>query len=273
MKNSKVFVILTVLLSIITGTSASHLQAASPKGKPVRLMSYNIRNGNGMDNRRDLQRIAEVMSRHHPDVVAVQEVDSMTHRSGKTDVLQVLARHTGLHATYSPAISYDGGKYGIGVLSREVPASVRRIPLPGSEERRTLLRVEFKEFVLLATHLSLTAKDRKSSCDIILCEAEQSTKPVLLAGDMNALPDDDSLKPLQRLFTLLSDSTWTTCGNSCIDHIYLYTPEGTEGHSTDRMLVDDRISSDHAPIYVDVRLERLPSNLKRDAKETKHIHP
>ena len=48
----------------------------------LRLMSYNIRHGAGLDERLDFDRIAEVINREHPDVVALQEVDSVTQRIG-----------------------------------------------------------------------------------------------------------------------------------------------------------------------------------------------
>lgn len=53
----------------------------------LRLMSYNIRHGAGLDGRSDFERIAEVIKREHPDVVALQEVDSVTRRTGGRDFL------------------------------------------------------------------------------------------------------------------------------------------------------------------------------------------
>ncbi|EJX03797.1 metallophosphoesterase [gut metagenome] len=52
----------------------------------LRLMSYNIRNGKGMDNETNLDRIVDAINRCLPDVVALQEVDSVTGRSGGVDV-------------------------------------------------------------------------------------------------------------------------------------------------------------------------------------------
>ena len=57
----------------------------------LKLMSYNIRNAKGMDNVRNVQRIANVINNEAPDVVAVQELDSMTTRSNQTYVLAEVA--------------------------------------------------------------------------------------------------------------------------------------------------------------------------------------
>ncbi|HBK29320.1 MAG TPA: endonuclease, partial [Parabacteroides sp.] len=69
--------------------------------KGLRYMSYNIKNGCGMDNKTDYTRIASVIKQENPDVVAIQELDSVTKRSGQKYVLGELARLTGLHATYA----------------------------------------------------------------------------------------------------------------------------------------------------------------------------
>ena len=143
----------------------------------LKLMSYNIRNTKGMDNVRNVQRIANVINNEAPDVVAVQELDSMTTRSNQTYVLAEVAERTQMLANYAPAISFQGGKYGIGILSKEQPLSIRTFPLPGREEERMLMIAEFKDYLFACTHLSLTEEDRLASLDIIKNNASTSNKP------------------------------------------------------------------------------------------------
>lgn len=94
------------------------------------LMSYNVKNGTGMDGRRDYDRTARVIAEEKPDVVALQELDQGTIRSGGRDTLQELAARTTLTGTYAKAIDYSGGSYGVGILSREKPLSVKRFLYP-----------------------------------------------------------------------------------------------------------------------------------------------
>ena len=54
------------------------LHASSAHGDSLRIMSYNIHNGIGMDGKVDYARIANVISDVNPDVVALQELDSIT---------------------------------------------------------------------------------------------------------------------------------------------------------------------------------------------------
>ena len=60
----------------------------------VRLMTYNVRNAIGTDGVTDYGRVASVISHYDPDVVALQELDSMTRRSGGRDLLACLSAAT-----------------------------------------------------------------------------------------------------------------------------------------------------------------------------------
>jgi endonuclease/exonuclease/phosphatase family metal-dependent hydrolase len=120
----------------------------------IRILTYNIRNCTGMDGKTDFDRVADVINRINPQIVALQEVDSVTFRMNGADVLGVLAEKTNMFPSYGPAIDFQGGKYGNGVLSREKPLRSEYIPLPGRQERRSLLMVEFKDYIIYSTHLN-----------------------------------------------------------------------------------------------------------------------
>ena len=66
----------------------------------LKIMSYNVRNGKGMDGVHNLQRVADVINSAKADIVAVQELDSMTNRSGKKYVLGEIAALTNMHPEY-----------------------------------------------------------------------------------------------------------------------------------------------------------------------------
>ena len=133
----------------------------------LRVMSYNVRNGRGMDNKVDYPRIAEIIQKNAPDVVALQELDYKTSRSQGVDVLSEIASLSGMYPTYGAAIDFQGGKYGVGILSKEKPIRVETTPLPGREERRVLLCVELENYVVFCSHWSLTEEDRNSTVAII----------------------------------------------------------------------------------------------------------
>lgn len=231
----------------------------------LRLMSYNIRNGCDMAGKA-FQYAAQigVISRQRPDVVAVEEVDSATQRSAGRFPLGEYAAALGMHYEYSPAISYQGGKYGIGILSREKPLSVKRIALPGREEARTALIAEFPRYVFAAAHLSLTDADRLSSVEILRAQAEaHPDKPFFIAGDFNLTPASEAGKLLAKYFRVLTDAKKPTYPadkpNSTIDYIAVYSgPRAADVVGLSRGVVNAPTQSDHRPVVTAVRF-RTPA--------------
>lgn len=220
-------------------------------------MTYNVRNGSGMDGVKDFARTAAVINREKPDVVAVQELDSVTGRSQGTYVLGELAKLTDMHATYAPAIDYDGGKYGIGILSKETPKAVHRYALPGREEARTLLVVEFKQYVYACMHLSLTEEDRIASLSIIWEATSGFDKPVFIAGDWNDTPNSPFIQELQKDFRILSTTEKPTCPadepKECIDYIAVKKDCKPMFYSFSSNIVSAAVESDHRPVTVSLK--------------------
>ncbi len=254
MKHGILWVVIVVLFFPVGCISLKN--SSSGIVSTLRVASYNVRNGGGMDDVYDYRRTADVLLRIDPDVIAIQELDSATERSGGKDVLQELATRTRLHAVYAPAIAYKGGKYGIGVLSKEKPLSHRYLPLPGREEQRALLIVEFERYVFACTHLSLTEADRMASLAVIRGAATAVRKPFFLAGDMNAHPDSDFITTLQHDFVLLSDTAQHTFPankpNRTIDYIALLKNNGFSVETKKRYVEEEPAASDHRPVVVDL---------------------
>lgn len=223
----------------------------------LRLMTYNIRNGNGMDNVCNFQRIANVINNASPDVVAVQEVDSMTNRSGKKYVLGEVAERTQMHSYFAQAIDYDGGKYGIGLLTKQVPLRLQTLSLPGREEARALILAEFEDYIYCCVHLSLTEEDRMKSLEMIKTLAATSKKPFFLAGDMNAEPESEFIKGLQKEFQILSNLKQLTCPASnpdaTIDYIATLNKNATGFTVISAKVLNEPLASDHRPVVVELR--------------------
>ncbi len=223
-----------------------------------RIMSYNVRNALGMDNQRDYQRIADVILRVSPDVVAVQELDSVTERSQGVDALARLADLTKMYSVYGASIDYQGGKYGIGILSKEKPLSWERIPLPGSEEKRSLLMVELEKYIFCCTHFSLKEPDRLASVAIINDYVQKFGKPVFLAGDINATPDSPVLSAFQKTWKILSNPKQLTSPADkpvrTIDYIFGYTGKQDTCSVLQTRVLNEPVASDHLPLFADIRL-------------------
>ena len=223
----------------------------------LKLMSYNIKNANGMDNVCNFQRIANVINNASPDVVAIQEVDSMTNRSGQKYVLGEIAERTQMHGYFAPAIDYDGGKYGIGLLTKQVPLRLQTLPLPGREEARTLILAEFVDYIYCCTHMSLTEEDRMKSLELVKAFTSSSTKPLFLAGDMNAEPESGFIKELQKDFQILSNPKQHTFPapdpKETIDYIATLKQNAKGFAVISAKVINEPMASDHRPILVELR--------------------
>lgn len=238
--------------------------------RDIRLMSYNIRNCMGMDGITDYQRIANIIEKVAPDVLALQEVDSMTNRSNHHDVLVELAKRTAMYPIFAKAIDYDGGKYGIGLLSKEKPLRSCHLPLPGKEESRTMLVVEFERYVYCSVHLSLTKEDQMASLEVIKRTLSSFDKPVFIAGDMNATPESLFMQTFQKDFKILSTLKEYTCPadepQELIDYISVRSQDTARFYVRGSQVLPEAVASDHRPIIVDLMW-------KQPAKDIFHTEP
>ncbi|KFE58924.1 DUF4082 domain-containing protein [Hyalangium minutum] len=183
-------------------TPAESTQALTPGGG-LRLMTYNIKHGEVSS----LDAIANVIKGQGPDLVALQEVDSLTHRSGKVDQAARLGQLTGMYASFVPSLlSYDGGQYGLTLLSRYPIRSSTRIPLRSAAEQRilALYEVELDAQHILpvgVTHFgTVDATERLNQAADV--KAALTGKPwALLGGDFNASPSESGITSLLQLLT------------------------------------------------------------------------
>lgn len=172
------------------------------------VMSYNIRHGRGMDDVVDLDRIAAVIARQNPDVVALQEVDSYWQRSLCENQTRRLAEKLKMHYAWGPNVITRSnckhctvGLYGNAVLSKHPITKVRnhRLYQQADEEVRgcleTHIMINGKEIAFFATHLDATGPEeiRIEQSKQILDLIGRKDIPVILAGDINShvRPDPD----------------------------------------------------------------------------------
>lgn len=170
----------------------------------MRLLTYNIHGCIGRDGVEDADRVLEVIREANADVVALQEVydDDVEDRS----FLRGLEKLGFASVVYGETMRKAVGPYGNILMSREPVVECDRIDLShGEVEPRGAIRavVPWKEMhvEVLATHLGLSASERKVQMRYLL--AQNSTADIrVLMGDLNEWwPKSRNLKVLSKVFS------------------------------------------------------------------------
>ena len=267
MNDHRVFHFLTALLffGCCFFTGSSFLQAAEPS--KIRLVSYNIKHGRGMDNRVDLERIASVLRKLKPDLIALQEVDHTCTRSGKIDQAAVLGNLLGMHHRFGKFMDFQGGQYGLAILSRfPVQKSIRHQLAPGAEPRCALEIIVRPTTIgpllsFISIHNDWTREPfRIAQVNDLITGLRERKHPVILAGDFNAEPKAESLARLKASgFLILAkkkDAKTFPSPSPRIEIDYFMARGFSFGNPPLTVVHDERLASDHRPIAMDLTLPK-----------------
>ncbi len=230
----------------------------------LRVMAYNIHHAQPMgEDYIDLDGIARVIEQSGADLIALQEVDVDTERSGKGNQAEMLAQKLGMDFFFAKSIDYGGGDYGVAVLSRFPIIHQQIIPLPhvnqGAEQRVLgLVRVKLptgKEVSFASIHLDHKgdARDRLSQLSEVIRVTKEMDGPVILAGDFNALPGSATMERVFNHFNpTCGDCGHTYPANSpskTIDYIVYKDPANTL-RVLENTVIEEPKASDHRPVRI-----------------------
>ena len=231
-------------------------------------MTYNIHVGVGMDKKLDLKRIADVILKEKPDLVGLQEVDRGVTRTEGKDEIAELAKLTRMDYAFAHNLDYQGGQYGVAILSRFLIQKIdhQKYQNLREAERRGMLRVEVdvngRTINFVTTHLDYQYADGR------LFETEQLLKiladvksPLVIVGDFNDEPTGTSYQRMLNGF----DDGWISsrvkgAGLSYpadkpakrIDYVFL---RKTDGWRVKKTWIVETLASDHLPVVADLEMK------------------
>lgn len=225
----------------------------------VRIATWNIRGGVGLDGRFDLDRIVNLIKRAAPDIVALQEVDSRRGAGAAEHPFGFLCRALGAHSVEAKSIIGSDGDYGQILISRW-PLSgmkIHDISVPTREPRRAIeaqIHAPCGTLRLIATHLGLTFRERHNQTRTLVELARPSPLTTVMMGDFNDWLWRGSVQ--NAINRALPGRTWHRTFPSFLplirlDRIYCRPREALVRSWTDR---SGRIASDHLPLFADVKL-------------------
>jgi len=160
----------------------------------LRVMTYNIRHGQGMDDKISLERVAMNIVTAGADLCGIQEVDRYMPRSGLADQARRLAKLCGMHYVFASNLKLPFfATYGTAILSRWPIIYSHNYSLPGTGEPRGLLKTlilhRHQEINFFTTHLGLKEEERAEQAHLIKNIISECDKPVIFTGDLNDVTD------------------------------------------------------------------------------------
>lgn len=238
----------------------------------LRIVTYNIQ-----ALAQGARGVIETLARLDPDIVGLQEVDRNTERSGEVAQAQELADALKLHFEYGAAMPFDGGEFGLAILSRG-PLSqphIVRLPRFGQEEPRIAMlatcAISDGISVRLAnTHLAadwranhpqkLRAAQAGRLVEVLAEEAATSAAPLFVVGDFNCDSSAEAYSTLCNVARPLHADLPTypaTAPQEALDHVFFVPSSRSDRREVQlrRVQVDFATTSDHRALVVDVDVE------------------
>lgn len=243
----------------------------SEKGilQSLKVMTYNIHHANppAQPDKIDIQDIVDIIKEQNPDLIALQEIDVNTERTGPVNEAKEIARQLDMQYFFGKAIDYEGGEYGVAILSK-FPMSDQKIDkLPTVEEThgepRTLTSAKIslpsgEDIIFGCTHLDAQHADTNRLLQIqkIVSLAKEWKEPAIIAGDFNDVPDSKVIQILDSYFQrTCSDCPFTIPADKPDKTIDFIAFHPSESFSVSKHTVlNETTASDHRPVVAEINI-------------------
>ena len=223
------------------------------------MMTYNVHQSFGMDNKLDVAEIASTIGKADPDIIGIQEADAGRVPSLSVEQVLSLSRGLNMHSAYGPSW---GDTYGVAVLSKYPIVEQRRYLLSSAEQQRACLesRIDLGDQTLtfFSVHLGLNPQERERQLDELLVYTADAPAPKVLVGDFNANPGSHEigrvLEQFDNAFAVAGTGTGYTspadAPQETIDYIFV-SPD----ISVLSAEIIPSLASDHLPVVARIRLQ------------------
>ncbi|XZE54660.1 endonuclease/exonuclease/phosphatase family protein [Planctomycetaceae bacterium SH139] len=229
-----------------------------------RAVSYNIKHCRGMDNKVDVARTADRLAELAADFIALQEVDLRAKRSGSENQAAELGRRLGMHAAFGAFMDFQGGQYGMGILSRYPFRHVQSIRLPTGNEPRIALAAEVRmpggeSIMVVSVHFDWVGDDafRFRQAEVLADYLRGLNMPYLLLGDFNDQPGSRTLELFQAIASEVKkpaeDRFTFSSTEPKIEIDFIFTAPRGAWSVEHAKVIDEPLVSDHRPVLAELR--------------------
>lgn len=260
----------------------ARFERCEPRGAagevPVVAASYNIKHGVGMDEKLDFERTTKALRALDADVIGLQEVDLGTRRSQGRNEVNKLAAALDMHPVFGAFMGYDGGHYGMALLSKFPVVAAKSVRLAEGNEPRIALAARLRlptgdDVYAVNVHFDWVKDDgfRFAQAQEVARFLEGLDLPYILLGDFNDQPGSRTLelfgktsipipKPASARFTFPADKPTKE-----ID--FLFHSKAVPGKGAWRaagsQVAPEELASDHRPVKAMLRFVRQAQDENR----------
>lgn len=236
----------------------------------LKIMSYNIRHGVGMDTILDLSRSVKIIESYKPDLCGLQEVDNFCLRSDSIGQTDYLAQKTFMTGTFGEFMNFQGGEYGMATLSAKplISTKVLQLPMAKFEPRSSIVHevqiIEGYNIIFANVHFDwISGKEgninRLNQAKALMEYINKLNKAAIITGDFNCTPDSPTMQYFAKqgfVFIQKGQDNLSFQGEekSEIDHV-IYRNEGNIKFEKESVqLLKEPIASDHRPLAVELKV-------------------
>lgn len=241
--------------------------AGAPVPERVRVATWNV----AIAGFSSIDTLARELREIDADVVLLQELEVGARRSGRVNQPRALAEAMGMDYAFAPSVPYDGGIFGLTVLTRLPLARAERHSLDGEivYEPRIAFEVgacagalELRLIDVHAEYVPETNTDNLARLAELI--GPVGDQPIAVAGDLNTRPANAGIVALLA-DTGLVDLFHEEGGEPAIyiDYVLASPPLAEIVRESVRV---DSDASDHAPLWVEFDLSAWADAIPADTR-------
>lgn len=295
MKSIKTLVSAAILVSCgaTAATTGSEVLMVQNGGTPnkvysankptIKVATYNIGKNELAADVANLDELSKAIAKIDADVIVLTEIDNKTARSKKVNQLEEIAKANKMDFAFGKALDFDGGEYGVGILSKYKieKSQVVNLPSGGAEQRVVLLSQITKPgfdspIIIMGTHLdwqkdpTIRIGQVRHILDATIGDTETGFDNIaasikILAGDFNSTAKEQPIQEISYFWDPVEKKgvnyrTWPAVNPAIdIDHIFTYKGQvwdvKTMTIPTDSKDFQWSKISDHLPVIAELELQ------------------
>ncbi|HHN8580313.1 endonuclease/exonuclease/phosphatase family protein [Providencia rettgeri] len=257
---------------------------AYTSNKPtIKVATYNIGKNELVSDVSNLDGLNKAIAKIDADVIVLTEIDNKTARSKKVHQLEEIAKANKMDFAFGKALDFDGGEYGVGILSKYKIDKSKVVNLPsGDAEQRVVLISQISKpgfdapIIVMGTHLdwqkdpTIRIGQVRHILDASIGDTDTGFDNIaasikILAGDFNSTVNEQPIQEIRYMwnpveFKGIDYRSWPAVNPAIdIDHIFTFKGQVWDVKNMEIPIDSKEFQwssvSDHLPIIAELELQ------------------